>query len=257
MTFDDTELLVFLSAWYWPFVRIAALVTAAPVFGARSVPARVKLGVAVVLTLAIAPVIPPMPAIAPFSAAGLVVTAQQVLVGLAMGLALRLVFVVLEVGGQQIAQLSGLGFASLVDPRSGFDVPLVSQFYVVFATLVFLALNGHLVMVEALAASFHTFPVQAAGLERAALWGLVSDAGWVFSAAVVMALPAIVALLTVNLCFGVITRTAPQLNIFAVGFPVSLLFGFVIMLLTLPAIVGQLPALYDRGFQMLYRLVGA
>ena len=172
-----------------------------------------------------------------------------------MGFSLRIAFVVLEVGGQLVAQLMGLGFASLVDPRSGHDTPLVSQLYIVLASLVFLSLNGHLVMIETLASSFSSLPVAVHGLERSGLWNLVLGLEWTLAAAVTMALPAMVALLTVNLSFGVITKTAPQLNIFAVGFPVSLLFGFVVILLTLPAILGQLPAIYARAFEQLGRLV--
>jgi flagellar biosynthetic protein FliR len=254
MTFTDAQLVEWISAWMWPFVRIAALVAAAPVFGHRAVPARVKLGFAVMLTIAVAPVLPQMPSIDPLSAQGLRVTAQQVLVGAVLGFAMRLTFVALELAGQQIAQLMGLGFASMVEPNSGANVPLVSQFYIVLATLVFLAIDGHLVAVEVLASSFATLPVAVDGIGPEALRALVEQMGWVFAAAVVMALPAVAALLTVNMSFGVITRTAPQLNIFAVGFPITLVFGFVVMLLTLPGALTSVGRLFQEAMVTAARL---
>ena len=259
VSWTEAEIIGTLTGWFWPFVRIAALVGTAPVLGNRSVPPRIKLGLALLLTAAIVPSIPvnpALPAVEPFSAPGLYLTAQQVVIGLAMGLTLRLAFVVLEVGGQLVAQLMGLGFASLVDPRSGHNAPLVSQFYIIMASLVFISLDGHLVMIGTLASSFVSLPIGLDGLQREDLWNLVVSLQWMLSAAVTMALPAVVALLTVNLSFGIVTKTAPQLNIFAVGFPVSLLFGFVVMILTLPAILGQMPAIYSRAFAGLSRLVG-
>ncbi len=250
------QLVAWITAWMWPFVRVAALVASAPIFGHRAVPMRVKTGLAVVVTAAVAPLAPAMPAVDPLSADGVAIAAQQVLVGVALGFAMRLTFVVLELAGQQVAQLMGLGFASLVDPSSGASVPLVSQFYIILATLVFLALDGHLVMVEVLAGSFATLPVATSGLGVGALRALVDQVGWVFSAAIVMALPAVAALLTVNVSFGVITRTAPQLNIFAVGFPVTLVFGFLVMLLTLPSLLRGVGGLFADSLAIAAGLVG-
>lgn len=244
-----------ITAWIWPFIRIASLTMTAPVFGTRTVPTRIRLGVAMVLTLVIAPNAPPMPAVEPFSGAGLMVTGHQVLIGLSLGFALRLVLVVLEVGGQLIAHLTGLGFASLVDPQSGVDVPVVSQFYIILATLMFLSLDGHLLMIQLLADSFVSLPVGMEGVGKAGLWSLAGQASWIFSSAVLMALPAIGALLTVNIAFGVMARAAPQLNIFAVGFPVTLVFGLLVVLFTLPVILDQLEGLFDNAFGFAQALV--
>ena len=249
MTITATELAGLLTAWLWPFFRIAALVSAGPVFGNRSVPVRIRLGIALALTLVIAPLVPPMPRVDPLSGTGLIITVQQVLIGLTLGFALRVMFAVLELGGEIIAHLMGLGFASLVDPNNGVSVPVVSHFYIILATLVFLSIDGHLLVIQTLAESFVRLPVGGDGIGTRGLWNLAGLAGWVFSAALVMALPAIVALLTVNLAFGVMTRAAPQLNIFAVGFPVSLIFGFLVMILTLPVAVSQFAALAERSIE--------
>lgn len=252
---SSAQIAAWLAAGLWPFLRISAFITAAPVFGNRLIPARVRMGVALMLTVVIAPVIPPVPLIDPVSAPGLLLAIQQVLIGAALGFALRLVFAVLEIGGQLIAQMMGLGFAVLVDPQNGIDVPVVSRLYLILATLVFLNLNGHLAVVEVLSDSFVTLPVASQGLGQRGLWALVIHAGWVFSSAVRMALPAIIALFIVNLAFGVMARAAPQLNIFAVGFPLTLIFGFFVMLLTLPSTLTQFESFFDFSIAAV-RLMG-
>lgn len=255
MTLTTLEVTELVTAWLWPFIRVSAVVAVAPIFGNRSVPIRVRVGIAVVLTLVIAPLAPPMPRVDPISITGMVITGQQVLVGLSLGFAVRLVFVVLEIAGQQIAQVMGLGFAAMVDPQNGVSVPVVSQLYLILATLVFLALDGHLLVIEVLAESFLTLPVALNGVDRSGFLDLVNHAGWMFSGAVLMALPAMAALLMVNLGFGVMSRSAPQLNIFAVGFPATLIFGFVIMLLTLSGSLALLEPMFDRSINMARTLV--
>ena len=245
MVLTSAQIAAFLTAWIWPFLRISALITAAPVFGNRLVPTRIRLGVALTLTVVIVAAMPPMSPIDPVSVPGLLIAVQQLLIGAALGFALRLVFAVLELGGHLIAQMMGLGFAVLVDPQNGIDEPVVSRLYIILATLVFLALNGHLAIIEVLSDSFVTLPIGSGGLGSDGLWTLVTHASWVFSSAVRMALPAIVALFIVNLAFGVMARAAPQLNIFAVGFPLTLIFGFFVMLLTLPNTVSQFESAFD------------
>ena len=248
MSFTETEIIASVSAWLWPAFRIAAFVTAAPVFGNRPVPSRVKVGIALVLTMVIAPTVPSVPAVDPVSLRGALITVQQVVIGLSLGFAIRLVFICLEIAGQQIAQLMGLGFASLVDPQNGIDVPVVSNFYIILGTLVFLALNGHLVVIEALANSFTTLPIDERGISAGGFWQLTTQAGWIFSSAILMVLPAVAALLTVNMAFGVMSRAAPQLNIFAVGFPITMFFGFVVMFLTLSNVMSMLTGLFEQSF---------
>ena len=247
MTLTTSQFAELIGAWLWPFIRVGAFLLAAPIFGNRAVPSRIRMGLAIGITLVVVPVLPTMPALDPFSSWGVLTAVQQVVIGLALGFSLRLVYAVLEVGGQLIAHLSGLGFAALVDPQNGIDVPVVSQLYIVFATLVFLGLDGHLVVIRVLADSFLSLPVGETGITRTGLWHLAEQAGWFLSAAVLLALPAVASLLTVNLAFGVMTRAAPQLNIFAVGFPVTLLFGLAVMWLTLPGTIAQFADLFDHG----------
>ncbi len=257
LVISDSALLALVGSWLWPFARVAALVTAAPVFGYHAVPARVKLGLAVALTVVVAALTPPMPAIDPLSAAGVVVTAQQVLTGVAMGFALRLAFVVMEIAGQQIAQLMGLGFASMADPANGIEVPVLSHFYIILTTLVFLGLDGHLLAVRMLVDSFSVLPVGLEGIGRDGLWAISGQVGWVFGAGLSVALPAVAAMLTVNLAFGVMARAAPQLNIFVIGFPITLVFGMVVILFTLPHVIGGFDGLFARTFEGVATTLGA
>jgi flagellar biosynthetic protein FliR len=149
----------------------------------------------------------------------------------------------------------GLGFASMVDPSSGTQVPVISQFYVIMLTLIFLALDGHLVFIDAVADSFRTLPIGATGLSGDGLWTLVTWGGNMYAGAVQIALPAIASLLLINLTFGVITRSAPQFNIFAIGFPVTMVAGFFIMLATLPAILPQIQRQLASAFELMRLLV--
>lgn len=256
MNFASSEIMSWVGSFMWPLIRIAALVGAAPVFGARTVPVTAKLIFAVVLTLLVAPILPPMPHVDPISAEALLIVINQVMIGAAMGLALQLVFAMFVVGGQIMAFQMGLGFASMVDPSSGTQVPVVSQFYVILLTLVFLALDGHLVLIDVVADSFRTLPVGTQGLSRDGFWALAIWGGNMYAGAVQIALPAIAALLMINLTFGVVTRSAPQFNIFAIGFPITMVAGFFIMMVTLPAVLPQITRQFAAIFEMMRWLVG-
>ena len=255
MNFTSAELTAWIGSFLWPLFRVGAMVGAAPILGSRVVPARIRLGLALAITLVIVPLLPTAPAVDPLSGAGLVITFNQLLIGLAMGFALRLVFSAIELSGQIIGQLMGLGFASMIDPENGVQVPVVSQFYSVCTILLFLAFNGHLLMIEMVADSFRTLPISTQGIPLDGLRALADWGSQMFAGAVLVALPAICALLLVNLAFGVMMRSAPQLNIFAVGFPITLLMGMVIMLVTLPALPGQLTNMIDQVFGLMRYLV--
>ncbi len=241
----------------WPFVRISATLLVAPVFGARMVNVRARIGLGLLLALMIAPQVAQAPQIDPLSLAGIVVAMRQVLIGIAMGLILQMVFSALTQSGEYIALSMGLGFASAIDPVGGVQVPMVSQFLTILATLIFLALNGHLVLIELLLRSFATLPVTADGLTSDDLWALIRFGSDMFAGAVLIALPAMASLLLVNLAMGVVTRAAPQLNIFAVGFPLTLLAGFVILILTLPGLSTRIGELLFSAFAVIRHITRA
>ncbi|KAF0193058.1 MAG: flagellar biosynthetic protein FliR [Gammaproteobacteria bacterium] len=245
-----------IGAFLWPFFRIAALFSVAPVFSALTVPVKTRLGLAIVVTLAVAPMLPPAPAVGPLSSDGILIVVHQILIGLAMGFALRLVFDALANGGQIIGMSMGLGFASMNDPQHGVSVPVLSHFFTLFATLLFLSLDGHLVLLGVLVNSFDTLPVSATGITLASLWDLVLWGGWLFSGAVLIALPATAAMLVVHIAFGVMSRASPQLNIFVIGFPITLLVGFVVIAISLPSLLPQLTALLDNAFGLARHIGG-
>lgn len=248
MQFTNADVMSWMAMYLWPLFRIAALVSVSPIFGAQNVPVRVRVGLSLAITLVVAPALPPMPTVDPVSSIGLVIIVQQILIGLTMGFALRLVFSAFVLAGQIIGQTMGLGFASLVDPQNGVQVPVVSQFYLILTTLIFLSLNGHLILIEVLSGSFTTLPVGERGITTNGLWGIVIWGGQVFSGAVLVSLPAMTALLVVNVAFGVMTRASPQLNIFSIGFPVMILLGVLIMMMTLPVLIPQLTFMMNEAF---------
>ena len=234
----------------WPFMRIGAMLSMVPVLGSQLIPMRIRLLMTLTLTIVIAPLVSNVPAVDPLGFSGLLIGGQQILIGLAMGFTFRMVFAAFIHGGQIIAMQMGLGFASMVDPQNGVQVPVVSQFYLILTTLIFLAVNGHMVIIEVLAHSFTTLPVSAQGISAANLWILISWGTQMFAWAVVIALPAVASLLVANIAFGVVTRAAPQLNIFAVGFPVTMTLGFLIMLITVSGIVPQFTSILGEGFSL-------
>jgi len=256
MTISSEELLSIVAAYLWPLFRIAALVSAAPVFGTRVLPMRLKVIFVLALTAAIAPSTPPPPDIEMFSLGGIMAVLQQMLIGVAMGFSLHLVFGAFVFAGQVVALGMGLGFASLNDPSTGVVVPTVSQFYTIMITLLFFTMNGHLIMIGVLAKSFHTMPISASGIEINSLWMLLSWTSNMFSGAVLIALPAIASMLIVNVGFGVMTRASPQLNIFAIGFPVIMAIGFFVILASLPNIPVQFESLIGSGFELMRVLTG-
>lgn len=235
---DVAALQAWVGQFLWPLIRIGAFFMVVPVIGAQTVPPRIRLLLALLLTMAIAPQLRDLPQPDPLSPLSVVLVAQQLLIGIGLGLFLQLMMQAFIMTGQIIAMKMGLGFASLNDPVNGVVVTVVSQFNLILATLLFLAMNGHLVMIDVLVESFRTLPVGLhPGGER--LMALVSWGSWMFAAAVLMALPAVTALLIINSTLGVITRAAPQLNIFAIGFPLMLLLGFVILWATMANFLPQ------------------
>ena len=243
------------AAWLWPFVRIGACLMVAPLFGAQFVPARTRLVIAGAFTLVIVPLLP-QPQVAMFSVQGLIITAQQLLIGAAIGFVLQIVFDSLAMGGQLLANTMGLSFAFNVDPLRGSGAPVVGQFYTLVATLTFLALNGHIAIVQMLADGFMTLPVSDSGLNPDGFWQIAQWGTQLFRGALMVALPGVTALLVVNLAFGVVSRAAPSLNLFAIGFPATLIAGLAIVLLTLPAMQGGFIRLMQDTMRFAGSLLG-
>ncbi len=257
ITLSTGQLAIWLSQLFWPFVRIGACLMVAPPFASVSVPARIRIVLAGAIALTVAPLVPPPAGIEPLSAAGVVVTVQQIVIGVALGFSLRIIFDAVEVGGQLIANSMGLSFAYNVDPLHGTETPVVGQLYSILVLLTFLALDGHLRLLQTLAEGFRTLPVGAGGLGTDGLWQLVEWGTQIFGAALAIALPGVAALTIVHLAFGVVSRAAPQLNLFAVGFPISLILGLAVVLASLPMLQSGFVRLIDDAFGMVRGLLGA
>ena len=228
----------------------------APVFGSKVVPSRVRLVIAAALTVLLAPLIATPSGVELLSGNGLIITVQQILIGVAMGFAVQLIFDAVVLGGQLLANSMGLSFATNVDPLNGVSTPVIGQFYMIVVTLTFLALNGHLLLIESLTQSFSLLPIGLSGLGVEGFSMLVNFGGIVFSGALMIALPGLAAMLIVNFGFGVMSRAAPTLNLFAVGFPAALALGLVILLLGLPAVQSGFTRLLSTSIMFLTALSG-
>lgn len=250
MVITGSELTAIVGSFLWPLFRVGAVVMTAPIFGAKTVPARVKLIITLALTSIIVPLLPAMPEVEVFSLQGLYVTANQILIGIAIGFTTQLVFSAIIMAGQIIAMQMGLGFSLMVDPQNGTQAPVLSQFYIIYVLLVYLSLNGHLVLVQIVMDGFETLPIAVTGLSTDSIWQIVTWGQYIFSGAIGIAIPAIASLLVVNLSFGIMTRAAPQLNIFAIGFPVTLMLGFGLVLLTMSNIAPTSNALFLNVYQL-------
>src|SRR5690554_4218975 len=254
---DEAELTRWITNVMWPFARIGAVLLAAPMFGARTVPVRVRVILALLLALIVAPLLPAAAPIEPVSLQGALVVVREVLIGATLGFLLQMVFGAMAMGGEIVALSMGLAFASVVDPERGASVPLVGQYFVMFATLLFLAFDGHLALLALLFESFQLLPPSAEGFGAAGFWEVAAWGGEMFQAAVLVALPAASALLVASVSMGMIARSAPQLNVFAVGFPLTLMLGLVVLALTLPGLASQLETVLEGVFVQMRDVLGA
>lgn len=246
MRFTDAQLLGWLQGYFWVFTRLGAALMVAPVFGGGQTPMRVRLVLVLALTLMLAPQAPPAPELAMWSSGWFLTLSQQMMIGVAIGLLLRLCFEAVLMAGTLISNGMGLGFAQLADPVNGGSTPVLGQFMTVLATLFFLALNGHLMLIQLLADSLRTLPPGTTGLGAASAQQISLAALSLFSGAVQIALPATIALLLANMAFGVMSRAAPTLNLTAVGLPVSLVIGLLLLQSTLPTLQDVFSRLLEK-----------
>ncbi len=254
MAYPASIILDWMAQYFLPFSRISAMLMAMTFFGARYVPARVRLYLALTMTLAVMSVVPIMPKIEIVSYHGFLILAQQIIIGVAMGLVTQFVSQTFVLLGQIIGMQSSLGFASMVDPNNGQNTPLLGQFYLFLVTMVFLATDGHLQMLQLMVWSFKTLPV-GESLQSSDFYTLATWFGIMFKVSLTLSLAAIIALLTVNLSFGVMTRAAPQLNIFALGFSFALLVGLLISIYLLDGILDQYLNHWQQGIESVCDLI--
>jgi flagellar biosynthetic protein FliR len=250
MEFGFAQATAFVGSLMWPFMRIGAMLMAMPVFGTRLVSTRIKIIATLAITFLVMPLLPPVPVVEALSLSGLFISIQQILIGFAMGFTLQLVFGALMIAGESIAMSMGLGFASMIDPTNGVSVPVISQFFIIMGTLLFLALGGHLMLIQLVVNSFQSLPIAPTGVGRESFWAIASWGSQMFIGAVWIAIPALISMLVITISLGVMTRAAPQLNIFSVGFPITMFLGFIILMLIIPGFLPRFNQLMLEAMQL-------
>ncbi len=237
------------------FFRISSMFMAMPFLGAQLVPVRVRLYFGILVTILAVPLMPKHAPIDPMSITGAIVIGQQIIIGISIGLVFQFVFQVVVLGGQIVAMQSGLGFATLVDPQNHDNLPMISHFYLMSVTLLFLSLNGHIMLIQVIVNSFNIIPIGMHGLTDPQISDLVKFGGEMFAGAVSIALPAIISLLVVNMTFAVMTKAAPQLNIFSIGFPLTLLLGLSVMYISFSGMMNHSEYVINQGFSLIGTLM--
>ncbi|MBT5106343.1 MAG: flagellar biosynthetic protein FliR [Porticoccaceae bacterium] len=238
----------------WPMIRVSAFLLAAPFFSLRSVTVRIRVLLAALLTLMIYPLVD-WPIIDPYSAAGLREIFNQILIGTVMGMLLQIVNAALVVGGQAVSGSMGLGMANMVDPNMG-NVPVISQFFIICSTLIFMGIGGHVLVISLILESFRSLPIGQMLAADMLMAVLLQWSSMIFLGALLLALPIMVCLLFVNIGVGVITRAAPALNIFAVGFPAMILAGMLLLSLSMSSIGYRIQWLWRESFEVVGQALG-
>ena len=238
----------------WPMLRISALMVTAPILSQRAFNLRLRILVSLVLAWLVYPLYR-WPVIDPTTAQGLVEVFNQLTIGASMGLILQVVMAAVVVGGQTIASAMGLSMANMIDPNMG-NVPVISQLLVVLATLIFVGFGGHAILLGLVAESFQSIPIGTSILNQDVYGRMLRWSSMMFLGALLMALPVMVSLLFINVGMGVVTRAAPSLNIFAVGFPAMIVAGFLILIISMESIGVRLEWLWLQGFNVLREVMG-
>lgn len=239
------------SGLLWPLTRILAVIATAPLLSNRAIPQRVKIGLGLLITIIVVPTIPALPKVDVFSMNGLLILIQQLVIGTAIGFSLRILFAAVEMAGQLSSMTMGLGFASFFDPESRGQSTAISQFFGILAMLVFLSINGHLILINGVVQSFTSLPISADGMTHINGMTMAMWAERIFSTGLMMGLPVVAALLITNMALGILTRTAPQLNLFGIGFPITIGMGFLILALSLPGMLKPMQHLLDESFSFI------
>lgn len=254
MTIELAALIHWLSGMFWALARVSGFCMAAPIFNATVVPTRIRVAIVLVLTMVLSPLAPTQMDL--LSGSGVATMAMQLLIGSSIGFVLQLVFQAVSYGGILIGQSMGLGFAELISPTSNTSVPVLGQFYMVMASLLFLAMDGHLQVIALLADSLRSLPPGVTGVDGKSLWTIVMAGGDLFAGALRVALPAMTALLLVNIGFAATSRASPAMNLFAVGFPISICMGFIALWLAMRGMATAYSALQAAGWDLMRHLAG-
>lgn len=242
-------------AFIFPLSRILGFMATAPLWSTAGVPKRIRLTIGIAVAVALAPGLPPMPAVQPASLAGLWIMAQQMMIGIGMGFAAKIVFTAFLFAGEFIGNQMGLGFATFYDPLSASQTPVISEFINLVALLMFLSINGHLLYLATLAQSFAAIPISAIPVGAGSWLNIAELGSKIFSAGLLLSLPIMAALMITNVALAVLTRAAPQLNLFALGFPLTLIGGFLILAISLNYLASPFQGIFQVGLEAMLGVI--
>jgi flagellar biosynthetic protein FliR len=247
-TASGVDLFALLGTVLWHVLRIGAALQALPMIGGKAVPARARLLIALAIAASLSSLLPAPPAAA-IDAATVLNVVREFAIGIAIGLMLRIAFEAGQLAGELVSQGMGLSFATLANPLSDAASPVLSQWFYLAFGMVFFALDAHLALVRLLLDSYHALPVGAPIADVPAFLATVPEFfGTALRAGLLLALPVMMALLAVNLAFGVLSRAAAQLNPMSLGLPVSLLVGLALLMLLARELLGPVQALFEQAF---------
>lgn len=255
LSLTSTELSMLIGSLWWPFCRIMGAFMIMPLLGNSYVPATVRIFLALSIAALIAPMLPPVPPVDALSLGSLFLAVEQLIIGFMLALFLTILIHVMTMLGTIMSMQMGLAMAVMNDPANGDTNPILSEWLQIFGTLIFLALDGHLVGLNIIVDSFRLWPI-GNGIFDLPLMGLISRMGWLFAASLMLAIPAVLAMLMVNITFGVLSRAAPSLNIFSLGFPMTLLMGLICVFLSLSGIPTRYSDLCLDALTAMYQFIG-
>ncbi|MDX1705767.1 flagellar biosynthetic protein FliR [Pseudidiomarina sp.] len=255
LTITFAQLEHWISLFLWPFCRFSGVLLIAPVLSHSSLPRQIKLGLALIFTVVISPLLPPLPDVPLFSWESFGIIVEQLLIGVAIGLVMQVVFAAIQAAGEFIGLQMGLAFATFFSPDSGANTMILSRLFYVFSMLMFLAIDGHLLLLEVLARSFIMLPIGTIGMNADAFELIARFGAVIFSAGILLALPVFGALLIVNLTLGILNRSAPQLTVFSIGFPMSLTLGLVLLLVLMTELGTYLQRMFQVGLDMVEKVL--
>lgn len=240
---SGAQLELWIAGFLWPFIRIMAMLATAPVFDHRAIQRRLRVGLAAIIAILMMPLLPAPPTLT--SAQAVPVLIQQILIGVSMGFSMRLVFAAFEMAGDLLGLQIGLAFAQFVDPNRGGQTPLLGSFLGVLASLVFLVIDGHLLVIAAVVQSFELIPISA-DLSVVNPQNIASAGSIMFMLALQIALPVLTAVLICNVVLGILARAAPQLNVMSIGFSITITVGLWVLWVSLPYFISGIDGAIGR-----------
>ena len=251
---SSVDFTYWLGLYFWPFVRILALLTTAPIFYEKSFTSRGKIGLALLAAILLAPQLPVV-STPIFSAPGVWLLIKQLLIGVSIGFTMQLAFALFRVAGEFIGMQMGLSFATFIDPAMGGNTSVLSRLFNILATMLFLVFNGHLWMISLLADSFHVIPVNPDPLNTTVFLTIARTGSLVFLNGLMLALPLMTFLLVINISLGILNRMTPQLSIFVIGFPITLTVGIIIIGLLLPLFAPYAEHVFSEMFDLIATMI--